>query len=182
MAKRPPKTSKTRHGNSKFNAANRAKILDAIADGASVEVAARSCGISGPTLYRWLSPEDSPGDDFEDFRSKVKTAEGEYEKQLLSAITLAGNEWTEERTKTVTVTKPDGSVQETTETVLTPKRGDWHALAWILERTKPERYAKREVTEITGEASVGLEPQDFVGAPIKFELKIVGSDADKQSA
>ncbi|HVQ43190.1 MAG TPA: hypothetical protein VMS54_13315 [Vicinamibacterales bacterium] len=99
---------------SKLNAPVQERILTAVRAGCTFEVAAQSAGVDRATFYRWK-------------------ARGEHEQRgiyrdLCDALKKA---------------EADGEVhlvalirQEAAHT--------WQAAAWLLERTRPERYGRRD--------------------------------------
>ena len=97
------------------------KICQAIALGATYEIAAMYGGISRSTFYEWLKRGDADGaeEPYAGFADAVRNAEAAGAIGLLAKIEQAAN------------------------------AGTWQAAAWKLERRYPKDYG-RTVSEVTG--------------------------------
>ncbi len=61
-------------------------IVSAIIRGNNRKVSAGLAGISDTTLYRWLNPDETPGEEFAEFREKVRLADSQAEAEKVSAL------------------------------------------------------------------------------------------------
>lgn len=75
-------------------------------------------GIGKTTFYTWLQKGEKGKSPYRDFWDAIKKGESELEETCVNGILEAG------------------------------LKGNWQALAWLLERLCPERYAKKDVTAI----------------------------------
>jgi transposase len=107
-----------------------AEIVRLLRLGNYVETAAQACGVSKDTLYLWLRKgaraNSGPHKDFSD---AVKDAMFKAEITLTGLIARAA--------------------QGTKE-----KPGAWQAAAWLLERTRPERYRLRAGADVESTVEV----------------------------
>lgn len=134
------------------------RIQTALSTGAYKETAAALAGINKDTLYTWLRQgtealrkagwnltnvptSDRPYAEFSDFMEKAMR---EGEANLLTTVALASRP---RPARTTTRTMPDGS--KVTETV-EAQDGHWQAAAWILERTRPDQYGRRDRMQLEG--------------------------------
>jgi transposase-like protein len=123
---------------SKFTPEVREKVLQALRMGHYRSVAATYAGISHETLRRWMKEaENSTADpEFRAFRNEIDVAESQAEVIDLGFIRQAARD------------------------------GEWRAAAWRLERAHPDRWGKKDQSEvhITGqidhniEIAVGADP------------------------
>lgn len=89
------------------------------AQGYSNEALAAALGIAESTFYRWLDRgEKRRSGKFWEFWEAIKKGEREFEAACVNGIFEQG------------------------------QKGNWQALAWLLERLFPERYARKDVTTI----------------------------------
>ncbi|BER92698.1 transposase [Atrimonas thermophila] len=89
------------------------------ARGLSNEALAAALGISEGTFYNWKSKaEKRKSGVFLEFLEAIKKGEREFEAACVNGIFEQG------------------------------QKGNWQALAWLLERLFPERYSKKDVTTI----------------------------------
>lgn len=92
------------------------QICDSVISGSSIAYAAKSAGISESTIYRWLAlgREGDADSIYVDLVNRVREATECSEFELLQGMRIAAKQ-----------------------------SENWRALAWLLERRYPERYAKR---------------------------------------
>jgi len=136
------------------------KIIALIRAGNYKETAAACCGIDQSTLYRWVENGEKAGDgekdpnkDYREFYKAVKEAEAYAEAAHLSIIAKAAQGHTLVAKKTTTTTKPDGSTTVREEEAYQPPQ--WTASAWYLERTKRDKFIRRE--KLSGDKENPLE-------------------------
>lgn len=105
---------------SMFNEDRAEKLLQAVRGGNHLKVAAAFAGISYSTLRRWILKADDPGapPEYVEFKAAVEKAQADAEVAALAKIQKASTE------------------------------GNWHAAAWYLERSYPERWGKRETNRV----------------------------------
>lgn len=125
---------------SKFTPAVREKIVQALRGGAHRSTAAQFGGVSHTTLRNWMLLAESPDapPEYVEFAEEVQKAEADAEIIRLARLNKAGAD------------------------------GSWQADAWWLERKNPEKWGKKDRTqmEITGadggpitvQASLGADP------------------------
>jgi len=98
------------------------RVLEAIRSGATYIRAAEVAGVDYSTLRAWIKRgEETRRGPYHEFSESIKKAEVDREETLLQSIIDAGKD---------------------------PRY--WQARAWVLERTNPEKYGRREKREITG--------------------------------
>lgn len=126
---------------SKFNEERAEKLIQAVRGGNYLSTACKFSGISYNTLRRWTLKADEPGapPEYAEFRDALEKAQADAEVAALAKISKAASE------------------------------GAWQAAAWYLERSTPERWGKRDKTqvEITGEG----------GGPVKV---VAGIELDHE--
>jgi transposase-like protein len=116
----------------KYNEQRHAIIVEAVKNGNYRATAARLAGVTPQILYKWLelgeiaSEDDLPYDDLEHARYRklfedVAEAEAQFESSMVGRVRTAADE---------------------------PK--NWAAAMTLLERTRPERFGRRETTVIEG--------------------------------
>jgi transposase len=124
----------------KLTAAVQARIVDAVRAGSRREEAAAAAGIARSTLQGWLARGEAANAParFQNFAAAVRQADAEWEVAAVEAIGSAAAD------------------------------GDWRALAWLLERRRPERWGRTTRLEHSG-------PE---GGPIAVEDKLDLSKLD----
>lgn len=101
----------------KINRDRTRKMSQSIKQGAYPEVAAESVGISTTTYYRWMEKgKSAKSGEYKEFWETIKKARAEFEVSHVDNIHRAA---------------VSGPVS-------------WQASAWLLERTNPERWGRRE--------------------------------------
>ena len=111
------------------------RIVQLIRAGNTVEVAAKTAGISEATFYGWLARAEAEaskraGVPFVEFRAAVLQARAEAEAMLVTRIAkAAGN-------------------------------GSWAAAAWLLERRFPQRWAKPSLQDAANAAPALNESEE----------------------
>ncbi|HEY9229954.1 MAG TPA: hypothetical protein VIP11_25105 [Gemmatimonadaceae bacterium] len=143
--------------------AQRKALFDALRlPGVSYRTACRRANIEPHTLQRWLErgrrTRRAADAQYVRFVSEFVKVCAEAEAAALALIAKAA----QDRTVTTTKTGPKG-----TEVTVTQVRGDWRAIAWILERRYPKKYGRRDHHTHAGDAD----------APIVFELDTGGNPA-----
>jgi hypothetical protein len=99
------------------------KIVEALAEGHSIESAAALASINRRTLQRWMkraAEEEDDGGVFAEFLNRCEIARAKFEASRVDIIRKAGD------------------------------KGEWTAAAWWLERVEPQRYGRRTVTHHAG--------------------------------
>jgi transposase len=96
------------------------KIVSLVRAGNYPEVAAQAAGISGKTYYEWMKRGESEAGIYREFRKAVKEAQAAAESHAVTVIRKAAID------------------------------GTWQAAAWFLERSKAERWRRKENVELTG--------------------------------
>jgi len=131
------------------------RIAEYVAAGCSLEAAAAACGVGGRTAFAW----QSVGEEWED----ADPAEIPEDRRAFAAFTAAVKE------ARLAAESRHLRVIERASTA------DWRAAAWILERTRPERYGRVDRLRVGGDADAGpvrvihLEKDpDFIGEVMKI--------------
>lgn len=96
------------------------KIVDAILAGNYQDAASRYVGIDPATFYRWMQKGDGADDQYGEFREAVENAKAAAEVENVAIIRMAARD------------------------------GTWQAAAWWLERTRPQKFGRKERYEVTG--------------------------------
>ena len=122
----------------KLNAEVQEKIVNLVRTGNYPEVAAQAAGISGKTYYEWMKRGEDEAGIYREFRKAVKEAQAAAESHAVTIIRKAALD------------------------------GSWQAAAWFLERSKAERWRRKENVELTGKD----------GGPVKSQ--VVGDDGREQ--
>lgn len=143
-------------------------FVNAIRQGLGYEPAASLAGIALSTFYNWRNRAQAELDRLEkhsrarvkkserpfiEFLEAVQRAEAVGEQanaDILNRAAEGGFEFTE--TKQTKVLDPATGAFVITEEVVTTKttQPDWRAAAFILERRHPERWVKKQQTELSG--------------------------------
>lgn len=128
--------------------------------GNTVRASCSICGIMQPTYYAWLHARDRDAEAgkktaYTLFFAAIEKARGEFQAEQLDIIRQAAIKSGTLR-KEVVVDEEGASTTKTVETQTT----DWGAAAWLLERSDPENFGKKNTTEITAGQ----------GTTIKFEI------------
>lgn len=126
-------------------------IAESLRAGATWKAAAARCGISEQILHRWRArgrvglaaldngdPLDPYEDIFVELVERTEKALGDWEVEAVAAIRKAGM-GTDERA------------------------GQWQALAWALERRRPQEYGRTLRTEISGPEDGPIQVQTSGG-------------------
>jgi hypothetical protein len=145
-----------------------ALIIEALQKHNYVSTACELAGISETTFYNWLDRAEKyqtrliAGDDIEEeggrfirFLDGIKRARAGSEGELLGRIDKAGSAPTLIEKRTIEHTLKDGTNK--TETIERWKPPDWTANAWILERTKWEKYGQHSSLDIQQAGVVFIE-------------------------
>lgn len=96
------------------------KIVSLVRAGNYPEVAAQAAGVGRSTYYDWMRWADEKGKPYSDFSEAVKEAQAAAESHAVTIIRKAAMD------------------------------GSWQAAAWFLERSKAERWRRKENVELTG--------------------------------
>jgi hypothetical protein len=113
----------------KLNAEVQEKIVSLVRAGNYPEVAAQAAGVAGRTYYEWMSKGEDGREPYAQFMQAVKEAQAAAESHAVTIIRKAALD------------------------------GSWQAAAWFLERSKAERWRRKENVELTGKD----------GGPLKTE-------------
>jgi len=109
---------------SKFSEERAERLLQAVRGGNYLQTACAFAGINYGTMRRWIHKADEPDapQEYRDFRDAMEKARADAEVASVAKIQKAANE------------------------------GQWQAAAWFLERSMPDRWAKKDKTqlEVTG--------------------------------
>jgi len=120
------------------------KICKYISEGNYLNVACDAVGISDQTYNSWLHRGDEElkngGGIYSSFLEAVKRASAEQEARIAERLLAGAMPGVR---KTVTKDGPDGQTVEVTET-----GGDWLAAATYLERRHPDRWGRRDRTQV----------------------------------
>lgn len=108
------------------------KIVSLVRAGNYPEVAAQAAGINAATYYRWMQKGEESTKPYGEFREAVKEAQAAAESHAVTIIRKAAMD------------------------------GSWQAAAWFLERSKAERWRRKENVELTGKDG-GPVKQQVVG-------------------
>ena len=121
---------------SKFTEDTRDKILTALRMGHYRTVAATYAGISHETLRRWLKEAENPTapPEYRAFRDDVDVAEAQAEVIDLGLVRQAARD------------------------------GEWRAAAWRLERAHPDRWGKKDQSEVHVMGQIDHNVEVTVGA------------------
>ncbi len=130
----------------------RDRIIEKIREGNYISVAFQSVGISPYQYDEWIEKGERGIKPFVEFARLVKIAYAEAETYMIEKLKRAGDaeQYVVERR---THTRKDGTTEETIR-YATPQ---WQSTAWILERTRNDRYGER--SNLTLQFSKGI---DFV--------------------
>ena len=104
----------------KLNADVQKQIVDLVRAGNYPEVAAQAAGINPATYYRWMQKGEEGTKPYGEFREAVKEAQAAAEAHAVTIVRKAALD------------------------------GSWQAAAWFLERSKAERWRRKENVELTG--------------------------------
>jgi hypothetical protein len=143
-------------------------ILEALQKHNYVSTACDLAGISDTTFYNWIDKAEKyqvrliaggsieeQGKRYIDFFASVKQARAGSEGELLGRIDTAGSVATLIEKRTIEHTLKDGSNK--TETIERWKPPDWTANAWILERTRWEKYGQHSSLDIQQAGVIFIE-------------------------
>lgn len=90
----------------------------------------------------------------------IERAHAQFEVTNLALIEEAGRGYEANETTVVEKLDGEGNITQRTTTIVTKRVRYWQALAWLLERKYPERYARRTVTELVGADGGPIQTQD----------------------
>lgn len=145
---------------SKFSEERAERLIQAVRGGNYLKTACAFAGIDYTTLRRWIHKADEPDapPEYREFRDALEKARADAEVAALAKIQKAANE------------------------------GQWQASAWFLERSMPERWARKEKTqlEITGEgggpvkvvSGIELEPEAMAALARRLQARAIEGDAE----
>jgi hypothetical protein len=152
----------------KFTPDRVAVIIEELKKHNYASTACDKAGVSETTFYNWLNKAegyltklitgDSIGDEGEryiEFFDSIKRTRAESESGLLGLIADAGSKPTLIEKRTIEHTLKDGSNK--TETIERWKPPDWTANAWILERTRWEKYGQHSSLDIQQAGVIFIE-------------------------
>ena len=154
-----------------------AKFVELVADGMTITRTCQTLAINDGVWRRWRAQGDTDleaGTDSVHARlsAGVQEARREAERRAVHAIRAAGFGVKMTERTTTTTTKPDGAVV-VVEVVREKVDRHWTALAWWLERTIPEVYAKVTRQWVSGPEGepVQLEPVESLRDKLELEME-----------
>lgn len=112
--------------------------------------ALRLARVEYQTYFGWRRRAEKEGGLYAELLEVVRLAKLVFERKRLQSI-IEATKVTEEKTVTIT-NSPKGG--ETKQTKIITRPGDWHAAAWLLERTSPEKFGPKIETKHSGEISL----------------------------
>jgi len=113
------------------------KIVGYIRQGNYIEVACQACGIDPRSYYTYLQNAEGA-------RERVERGEGLSESESLLI----------EFSQAIKKAHSEAEIELTSE--LRSKPRDWQNLAWILERTRNERYGQRQGLDLKANEPVKI--------------------------
>lgn len=136
----------------KLDSALENRIVEAVRAGYYLSTAARFVGVSDRSLYSWMKKGRERNTALhEQFFQAVKKAQADFELLAVSDIR---------------------------QIAMGKKKGSWQALAWLLERTIPERYSLSDVVRSEdAEAEEGAR-RPIVGFNLPAGTAILDGDDD----
>lgn len=167
------------------NAAMIERLCTAISVGMKWTEAAEASGVSARAFREWRARgQREPGTPFAELNERLVEAEARFEETHLGRIVAAATE----RPVTTIITEKRGrdgeTIKETKTTVGVPL---WTPSAWLLERTRPERYALINRIE-TGPAGAfdGLGDKELTAAilelvPKRHPRRKKGDDGEREA-
>lgn len=118
------------------------RLVEALEAGNYRKIAAGYAEVGERTLKRWMQRGQH------DHEEEVDSREAHIYRAVVQAEALGEKQLL-------------GGIRKAGET-------QWQANAWILERTRPERYARREGLVISGqEEAVGIDPRKALDAELR---------------
>ena len=115
------------------------RLAAAVAAGLRWNEAADACGVGRSSLRRWRARgRVEPGTIYARLCDRLVEAEARFEKTHLERIVAAA---TVPTVTTIVTEKRDKDGNPYTETRTTTAPPQWLPSAWLLERTRPDRYA-----------------------------------------
>lgn len=126
------------------------RIVDMVRAGNYPEVAAQAAGIPPRTYYDWMARGDEGREPYSQFSQGVKEAQAAAESHAVTTIRKAAMD------------------------------GTWQAAAWFLERSKPERWRRRENVEVTGKDGGPVQQEIVEGMTVRRARELLRElDGDK---
>lgn len=126
------------------------RIVDMVRAGNYPEIAAQAAGINSATYYRWMQKGEDGTAPYGEFREAVKEAQAAAESHAVTTIRKAAMD------------------------------GTWQAAAWYLERSKPERWRRRENVEVTGKDGGPVQQEIVEGMTVRRARELLRElDGDK---
>lgn len=126
------------------------RIVDMVRAGNYPEIAAQAAGINSATYYRWMQKAEDGTSPYCEFREAVKEAQAAAESHAVTTIRKAAMD------------------------------GTWQAAAWYLERSKPERWRRRENVEVTGKDGGPVQQEIVEGMTVRRARELLRElDGDK---
>jgi len=145
---------------SKFSQERAERLIQAVRGGNYLKTACAFAGIDYTTLRRWILKADEPDapPEYREFKEALEKARADAEVASLAKIQKAANE------------------------------GQWQAAAWFLERSMPDRWAKKDKTqiELTSEdggpvkivAGIELDPHAMAALARRLQARAVEGAAE----
>ena len=119
-------------------------FLAALECGMPPKKACKLVGISPETLKSWIAQGENGISPYKEFLNSLEMCVSSMEKWCLENIKAAAD-FSQNEVVITHIERSDGSSQKTT--VTKPKKGDWKASAYLLERLDPESYGKQNVNQ-----------------------------------
>lgn len=137
-------------------------IVSAIRAGNYIETAAALAGISKDALYDWLKKGNDPygfakARIYREFADAVKKAVAESEERDLAIIQRAAEGYEVVRKRATTRRNEEtGKLEVVEQSVEQSRDFSWTAAAWRLERKFPDRWARRDHVQVSGDKEAPL--------------------------
>jgi transposase len=157
------------------------RIADAVRAGAYVETAAAFAGINKDTFYAWLKRgakdrERHTTSAHTRFADAIEKAGADAEIFALATIQQFAKGFPVEQTTVIMERNAAGELKEIERRTETKSRREWQAAAWMLERSHPERWGRRDRMELSGPGGEALKPAVIYLPSNGRELPVEGAE------